>query len=951
MKLLSETLIGRALGTLATVVMRHRWLFLWPQFILFVVCVFYVYFNLQFDLDRDDLVGSDKSYHQQYLKYKKEFPTQDDLVVVVESENMEKNRQFVERLGHKLELETNVFTDVFYKGDLKMMGRKALLFVPQDDLRDMRNTLTNFLPFVQQFTRATNLDSLFSLINNQIRHAKNETNADNNALMKAIPMLSRIANQATSALQRPGTPPSPGIYALFGAGEEAEKDIYIALPTKSGSNYIYLVTARERVDDPDLPSMQRVRDLVSQPAGISAIDRLRQLVADTSREVPGLNVGITGESILEHDEMAQSQHDSLVASIVSLVVCAMIFIYGYQETGRPLKATVCLIVGLAYTLAFTTLVVGHLNILTITFAPILIGLAIDFGVHLITRYEEELRHGRNEEEAMHKAMVYTGQGIFTGAMTTAAAFLAMALTNFKGIQEMGIICGGGMIVCLVPMMTLLPVMLFGGRQNRMDHDPAVHKPEEFAPIRSRVEQMWLSRPKIIIIATGFLTLLAATQFHRVYFDYDLLNMQSKGLPAVVFEKKLIDETSQSVLFAAVVADSPQQALELETKLRQLPSVSTNISMAQFLTGDVSEKLKLIGQIKQDIAPIHFQPPDTAPVKLSALSSTLYYTAGYMGAATNEIAKDMAQPTSPPAPVTLKSPGDVKADTNALTDEQLIQQLAALKDAINHLRKQMLGMNPQVASEKLAAFQQALFNDVDGTFRSIQEQDDSSRLREEDLPGPLLHRFIGAHGKLLIQVYPKKDVWNHENQEEFVKELRTVGPQVTGTPVQLLEYTTLLKNSYIQASYYALAVIAIMVFIHFRSVVFVVLALLPVAIGSCWMGGLMGAFHIPFNPANIMTLPLVIGIGVTNGIHILNRYVEERNASIFSKSTGKAVFVSGLTTLSGFGSLMLAKHQGIRSLGEVMAAGVALCMIAALTFLPAVLTLWQEHREKKKTTQQ
>jgi hypothetical protein len=302
-------------------------------------------------------------------------------------------------------------------------------------------------------------------------------------------------------------------------------------------------------------------------------------------------------------------------------------------------------------------------------------------------------------------------------------------------------------------------------------------------------------------------------------------------------------------------------------------------------------------------------------------------------------------------VTLKSPGDARADTNALTDEQLIQQLAALKDAINHLRKQMLGMNPQVASDKLAAFQQALFNDVDGTFRSIQEQDDSSRLREEDLPGPLLHRFIGAHGKLLIQVYPKKDVWNHANQEEFVKELRTVDPQVTGTPVQLLEYTTLLKNSYIQASYYALAVIAIMVFIHFRSVVFVVLALLPVAIGSCWMGGLMGAFHIPFNPANIMTLPLVIGIGVTNGIHILNRYVEERNASIFSKSTGKAVFVSGLTTLSGFGSLMLAKHQGIRSLGEVMAAGVALCMIAALTFLPAVLTLWQEHREKKKTTQQ
>ena len=150
-------------------------------------------------------------------------------------------------------------------------------------------------------------------------------------------------------------------------------------------------------------------------------------------------------------------------------MCALIFIYGYNETGRPIKATICLVVGLAYTLAFATLTVGHLNILTITFVPMLIGLAIDFGVHLITRYEEELRHGKTQEAALTKAMVFTGQGIFTGALTTAGAFLAMAFTNFKGIQEMGIICGGGLLLCLVPMMTMLPVLLLRGRQNVIDH--------------------------------------------------------------------------------------------------------------------------------------------------------------------------------------------------------------------------------------------------------------------------------------------------------------------------------------------------------------------------------------------------------------------------------------------------------------------------------------------------
>src|SRR5262249_43832573 len=207
-----------------------------------------------------------------------------------------------------------------------------------------------------------------------------------------------------------------------------------------------------------------------------------------------------------------------------------------------------------------------------------------------------------------------------------------------------------------------------------------------------------------------------------------------------------------------------------------------------------------------------------------------------------------------------------------------------------------------------------------------------------LPPGLRNRFIGVTGKYLLQVYPKKDVWQRENQKEFVEQVRSIYPEVTGTPVQLLEYTTLLKDSYVQAAKYALVAIALMVLIHFRSVVCVLLALLPVALGTLWMTGMMGAFNIPFNPANIMTLPLVIGIGVTNGIHILNRFAEEKTAEIFSKSTGKAVLVSGLNTIAGFASLILAKHQGIASLGFVMSVGVFTCMAAALTFLPVILNL-------------
>jgi predicted RND superfamily exporter protein len=232
----------------------------------------------------------------------------------------------------------------------------------------------------------------------------------------------------------------------------------------------------------------------------------------------------------------------------------------------------------------------------------------------------------------------------------------------------------------------------------------------------------------------------------------------------------------------------------------------------------------------------------------------------------------------------------------------------------------------------------LFYDVRDTFASLQGQNVTTPMTFKDLPSALRDQFIGENGKILLQVYPKADVWQRANQEPFVADMRKVDENATGTPVQLLEYEKLLHDSYIQAAWYSLIAIAIMVLFHFRSLIAVILALLPVGIGTIWLAGLMGRFDISFNLANIMTLPLVIGIGVTNGIQILNRYAEERTPNILARSTGKAVLVSGLTAIAGFGSLILAKDQGIHSLGAVMSVGIATCMIAGLTFLPALLNL-------------
>ena len=907
MKALSpDSFLARLLGRLAAAVIRRpRWLF-WPQVVLFFLCVAVTVKFLQFDTDRNNLVGGNQRYHHNFLAFQKEFPQQDDLVVVVESENVEKNRQFVERLGARLEAETNLFKDVFYKGDLPMMGGKALLFVPEADLAGLRDTLKDDLPFIQKFSQTTNLVSFFELVNTQFRTARHEADAQTDALMKSLPALDRILQQAQESLERSGTPPSPGVTALFDTGNEATTGTYITF----NHGNIFLVTAHAPSDD----------------LNGDAVERIRQLVQATRAEVPGVNAGLTGEPVLEHDEMAQSQKDTTLAGAVALILCAIIFIYGYNETGRPIKAIICLLFGLAYTFAFATVTVGHLNILTITFLPMLIGLAIDFGVHLITRYEEELRHGKTEIEALTKAMVFTGQGIFMGALTTAGAFAAMAFTNFKGIQEMGIICGGGLLICFIPMMTMLPAMLLRGRQNVIDHQTNEDE------TRARIENIWLQRPALVIGITAVLCIAALFEARKVHFDYNLIKMQSQNLPSVIFAHKLLDSADKSLLYGAVIADSLTNAVELTEQIQKLPVVAdVEPPFYKNFLEDPAEKFKLIHGIKQEIATLQFNPTDLRPVDINNLSQTLYFLNSYLGNA-------------------LVAVGD--SDTN------LTAQLVSLRDAISNLRKTMLqGDDSEQAehAQKLALFQQALFADLGSTFRLLQNQDDTTPLRIEDLPPALHHRYVGVDGKLLLQVYPKDDVWERTNQERFVTELRqsldpreTNHPVITGDPVQFYEYETLMKNSYVTAAWYSLTAIALMVLFHFRSFGAVILALLPVGIGTIWLAGLMGLFDIPINLSNIMTLPLVIGIGVTNGIHILNRFAEEKTPGILSRSTGKAVLVSGLTAIAGFGSLILAKHRGIHSLGCVMSVGIATCMIAALTFLPALLNMLGRWRPLIKT---
>jgi predicted RND superfamily exporter protein len=274
------------------------------------------------------------------------------------------------------------------------------------------------------------------------------------------------------------------------------------------------------------------------------------------------------------------------------------------------------------------------------------------------------------------------------------------------------------------------------------------------------------------------------------------------------------------------------------------------------------------------------------------------------------------------------------------------------------RSAVAALDPVTASRSLAVHQQRFYRQLKDQLDLMARQETGRFLTVDDLPAEIRRVLVGKTGKLVLQVYPRDNIWDRPALGEFVREVQAVAPKATGTPLGLYEFVGVLQSGYRNAALWAFGAITVLILLDFRSVRATLLTMIPLAVGVTWMmaimvlprvlaGGLdsmglgnlalaVGRYEILFNPANIMVLPLIIGIGVAYGIYVVQRYREDGETVLYAKSTGKAVVLSGLTTLVAFGSLIAGAHLGIRSLGLVMSIGVTCCLVASLVLLPALL---------------
>jgi hopanoid biosynthesis associated RND transporter like protein HpnN len=923
----------RYLAGLVTVVTR------WPAWLVFgavalaVVSVVYTVRNLEFRTSRNDLIGTDSEYWRLFSEYAHEFGAEEDYLIVVEGAQPSRNRAAVDALMEALlspannphphdHPEAQLFTplDVYARTDLGAITPWFLYYLSVEELEEIGDSLKEFKQLVAILQRDPRLETFLDAMNQMLEQMAIADEARRRNMEAFLPTVGAIVEQLAD--YRPDGEEagllSPWARAFFSKEmlEEAEQqfrwDGYHVFD--GGRMFVLLIHPLDRPHEhPPEPHAPTIR-------------KLRRIIEQVRPAFPELNISLTGEPVLDHDEMEVSERDARRATLVTLALIAALFAVSFHEVLRPVLATCCLVLIVALSLGFATLAIGHLNIITITFTVMILGLGIDLGIQLLARYEEELSRGAAREQAVSTAIQMAGRSIITAGLTNAAAFFAMGLSGFRGVIELGIIAGGGMLIATVVTLLVLPSLLLRVRRQREDS----RIPAQVTA--TRFERFLLRRAYTVLAACGAVTAGALLLGWQVRFDFNVLNLQSRGLESVETELRLLQADAQSTIFAAVVTSDLDATGRLHEQLEKLPSVGSVVSIASLVPRQQERKSQIIGQIKDELGEVGFDLEAAAPDDAAAVLSRLR-ALRLRARRLAQIAAETGQPAS--------------AALLGRFDGQLGRAVEALQ-----------AMDAEAVSGLLGSYRRRFYADLQAQLELMAGQEVEERLTPEQLPPEVRRMLVGKSGRFLLRVFPKENIWERDALAAFVRDIRSVAPAATGTPLGLYEFVGILQRGYRNAALWALAVIVAVVFLNFRSVTATALTVLPLAVGFVWMfgamvlpralaraarmlgwddlAGMIGPLEVTFNPANIMVLPLLVGIGIAYGIYVVQRYTEDHDAEFYRKSTGRAVLLSALTTIVAFGSLTLGHHRGIQSLGIVMMVGIASCLIAALVLLPSLL---------------
>ena len=847
--------------------------------------------KLGYHASRLDLLNPSHDYNRVWIEYLNEFGDDDDALVVVEGPGREQVVPVLQELSSKILREEKLFHGVLHRIDLSKVRNKGLHYLSTEELTNIDQFLQLAEPIVQGNWSLLQVGNLTGVFAQQIASgaqgiANNQLPSQANPDWKpaGLAELERFSSSLLGNLgpDRNYDSPWPGMPQAMAALSDPHAEYLLEKDGKFGFILLRLAPGKDEF-----------------APGSEAVDALRDMIAQLKARHPDVKLGLTGLPVMENDEMRSSQSSMTWATIVSLGGVALLLVMCFGGARHAVLTNIALILAIAWTFGYATLVVGHLNILSIAFTVTLNGLGIDYGVYYAARYVQLRAQKLNLRDALIEATAQVGPAITIGALTTAAGFLAAIFTSFTGVVELGVIAGGGIILCVISELFVLPALILVVEQGRFGEKPA-----QPMPIWLWVERL-MQTPRLVMFFFVAFTAIIGVGAINARYDHNLLNLQAGGLESVELEKHLLNECGQSMWFALSIADSREEILARKAAFLALPTVERTEEIVSLLPEDGAQKRPIIERIQAHLAQLPERPP--------------------------------LIPVNPPDEL-----GQIIAQAQTLAGnvpggEVCARQMDQIRDRLRRL--------PIVDCYAiLSEFQQRTAGDLLTRLHTLRSVANPDPPKLSDLPPSLVRRFVGQHGQYLLKIYGRGNIWDMVGLKRFVDELRTVDLDVTGNPLQTYEASLEMKRSYEQATLYAFLLVVAVIFLDCRSIRWTLFALLPLGMGVLQMFGLLGLMNIPLNAANMIAVPIILGVGVDYGLHVLYDFRQQTGPYRISPSTALSVMVDALTTSVGFGALMIANHQGLQSLGRVLAIGTTSCLLCAVGFLPALLTWATRNRE-------
>jgi len=840
---------------------HYAWPVIAVALLLTVASSWYAATHFSMTTDINKLISTDIPWRQRELKFESAFPQYELIVAVIEAPTPELVAEASDALTARLSQQKNLFRSVQQPQGGAFFAQNGFLFETTDQLDPQLKNLTQAQRLVQVLAGDPSLRGVIQALQ--------------------FGLLGVQGGRIT--LDNMTWPMTLGADAIekVNAGQPATfswRDMVQGRASTESERRKFL-------------NIQGILDYSELEPGLKATDAIRKAAADLN--FAGnyqANLRLTGPVPMADEEFATIKENAGLNASVTIAIVLFILWLALRWFRIIFAVFVSLVVGLAVTAATGMLMVGTLNLISVYFAVLFVGLGVDFGLQFSVRYRAE----RHEVDDLHTALLYSGRRagapLTLAALATAAGFLSFLPTDYKGVSELGLIAGVGMLIAFFTSITLLPALLSRLKPPREPHHLGY---SALAPVDG-----FLERHRLPILIGTLLTVAAGLPLlYHLQFDFNPMNLRSKTSESVATYLQLKNDPESGANDIGILQPTLGEADALAAKLKALPQVGRVTTLSTFIPDQQSEKLALIADAAKTLDPALNPTAQAAPTSDAQTVSMINSTVD----ALNRLAGD-------------------GTGTGAVAAKRLAAAMTTLAKA-----------DPSVRQRAEAVFVQPLKTTLDDLRDLLKAQP----ITRENLPPVLARDWVTPDGLARIDVAPKGDPNNNEVLRVFARAVQTVAPDATEGPISILEARRTVVTAFIVAGGCALLSIAIILWITLRRISDVLLTLIPLLMAGVVTLEICVLIGMPLNFANIIALPLLLGVGVAFKIYYIMAWREGQTNLLQSVLT-RAVTFSACTTATAFGSLWFSSHPGTSSMGKLLAISLLTTMVAAAFFQPILM---------------